>query len=148
MNYNDEGLLSIEQYEVMAKAYADALKKRGLKIVNIDDEIDERDVDEIFDKISNIKSLLFTLGGFLNTSTFYSLNERQLKKLLIIFDKDTIPSHHVKTRDKTKCFLSFLSCEFALTSKLLTLSEKTNFESEIKGMIHQRLTLLSQILAL
>lgn len=148
MNYNDEGLLSIEQYEVMAKAYADALKKRGLKIVNIDDEIDERDVDEIFDKISNIKSLLFTLGGFLNTSTFYSLNERQLKKLLIIFDKDTIPSLHVKTRDKTKCFLSFLSCEFALTSKLLTLSEKTNFESEIKGMIHQRLTLLSQILAL
>lgn len=147
MNYNDEGLLSTSQYEIIAKAYADALKKKRLKIVNIDD-IDQGEVDKIFELLAQIKALLFSLGGFLNTSTFYSLNERQIKKLLIIFDREQLPIQSNKCRDKTKCFLSFLSTEFALINALLSVAEKTRFEGEIKALTSARLTLLSQILAL
>ena len=85
MNYNDEQLLSISQYEAFAKAYAQTLREKGFKIINLADGLTEEEVNDIFEKLFTIKSLLFSMGGFLNTSSFYSLNERQLKKLSIIF---------------------------------------------------------------
>jgi len=146
--YNDEGLLPVEDYEKMAKAYANMLKQKGLKIINIQEEIDQTIIHEIFDKLLNIKSLLFAMGGFLNTSRFYSLNERHINKLSIMFDYEFSPSQGLKSHDKTKCFLSFTSCEFALIKLLLSILDKTVFERDIKNIINDRLSLISQILAL
>ncbi|MBE7074134.1 MAG: hypothetical protein E7379_03485 [Clostridiales bacterium] len=147
MNFIDDKLLSIKEYEVMAKAYADALQKNGFKIINAQ-EIDENLLNDTFSTFAEIKSLLLALGGFLNTSPFYSLNERQIKKLTIMFDREGIELRTPKLRDKTKNFLSFLSCEFSLIKNLFQIAEKSTFESDIKHIINQRLSLLSQILAL
>ena len=88
------------------------------------------------------------LGGFLNTSSFYSLNERQIKKLSILLDFTPESNNQSLPRDKTKCFLAFLSTEFELIKLLLEFAEKSNYESEIKKVIDARLTKLSQILSI
>lgn len=145
--YNDEQILSIDDYEKVAKAYADALRKKGLMIVTTN-EVDSLLLEGIFEKLSNIKSYLFMLGGFLNTGAFYSLNERQIKKLSIIFDDYSLPLAKVAIRDKTKCFLSFLSTEMAVIKDLLKIAPQTSFEKEIEKIIEERLSLLSSILSL
>lgn len=38
MKYNDEQILSIDEYEAMAKAYSNALKKHGFVFVKVDNE--------------------------------------------------------------------------------------------------------------
>ncbi|MBO5394647.1 MAG: hypothetical protein J6A28_01930 [Clostridia bacterium] len=148
MEYNDEKMLSISEYEAFAKAYSENLKAKGFRIVNLNARLSEEQVSSIFQKLFYIKSLLFNLGGFLNTSAFYSLNERQLKKFSIIFDFDRTLTQPIKTRDKTKCFLEFLSTECMLVKELYSAAEESSFEKEIKDMTNQRLSLLSSILAL
>lgn len=146
MEYNDEQMLKISDYEIMARAYSDTLKKQGFMIVQIDNEETSALVDETLNDISKIKSSLFMLGGFLNTSQFYSLNERQLKKLCILFDRDSPAVSRTALRDKTKAFLSFLSTEASLIKSLIILAEKSNYEAEIKKIVDARLSLLSKIL--
>ena len=79
MKYDDEKLLSIEEYEVMAKAYSQALKDKGFIFVQIDGRDNEEIIAETFNLLIKIKSLLFHLGNFLNTGHLYSLNERHIK---------------------------------------------------------------------
>lgn len=146
MEYNDEQILNVNDYELMAKAYASELKKRGFMVVQIDSQQNQELVKETFEKFLLVKSHLFILGGFLNTGKFYSLNERQLKKFSLLFDISLVPQEPKLPRDKTKCFLSFLSHEFLLIKNLIQLSQKSNFESEITNMLDARLSLLSQIL--
>lgn len=148
MEYNDEKILSISDYEVMAKAYAEQLKKRGFMLVQIDSPESKQLCDECIELMMEIKSQLFALGGFLNTSKIYSLNERQIKKLALLYDCTPTPIKSVYISDKTKLFLSFLSNEFALLKTLIELSSKTNFESEISKIINSRLILLSQTLSI
>ena len=148
MKYNDEQILNIEEYELMAKAYANELKKQGFRIVRIDNDQTLQLAIEIFELMASIKSMLFSLGGFLNTSQFYSLNERQLKKVGLMFDINHTPSIKNIHRDKTKCFLSFLSSEFSLIKKLIILSDQSNYESELQKIIDSRLSLLSNILSI
>ena len=148
MEYNDETLLTAEKYETMAKAYANALKEKGLMIVRVGNGRNEELEKEILSLLSNIRACLFRLGGFLNTTKMYSLNERQIKKICIILDNDTLPSPSIKIMDKTKCFLSFLGYEFQLIKKLIDLRDQSNFESNISRIIDERLTLLSQIFTL
>lgn len=147
MEYNDEKLLNIDDYELMAKAYASELKKRGLMVVHIDSDKNRELIDQIFNLMLDIKSHLFFLGGFLNTSQFYSLNDRQIKKFSLLFDCPTNVLTQKVQHDKTKCFLSFLSHEAELIKNLINLSEKCNYESEIKNLISSRLSVLSQILS-
>lgn len=146
MNYNDEQLLNISDYEIMAKAYSSALKSRGFMIVQIDNDEYKTTLREIFAQLFAIRALLFTLGGFLNTSRFYSLNERQIKKLTLMFDFDEKQVPSKPPRDKTKCLLSFLSTECLLIKNLIELADKTNFENQLKDIIRSRLNLLSEIL--
>ena len=146
--YKDEQILSVNEYEKIAKAYADALKKKRLKIVHSEDFFDERLVESIFEKFSIIKACLFALGGFMNTSSFYSLNERQMKKFNIIFDTYSFPHKTAPFRDKTKCFISFISNEFSLINDLIKIAEQSSFEEEIKNMTTQRLSIISSLLAL
>lgn len=148
MEYNDNPILNINEYEIMAKAYASELKKRGFMIVQIDSDESKQLIEKAFELMLTIKSQLFALGGFLNTSNFYSLNERQIKKLSLLFDYPYPANKSVGKYDKTKMFLSFLSNEFLLIKTLFELSTKTNYESEITKMINSRLTLLSQILSI
>ncbi len=146
MEYNDEQILGLQDYENIAKAYSSALQKRGFMIVQIDNDKYKEVLKEVFDQLFIIKSTLFMLGGFLNTSKFYSLNERQIKKISLLFDIEVNAPHFSPPRDKTKCFLTFLSHECKLINLLISLSDQTNYEVQIKDMISSRLNLLSQIL--
>lgn len=147
MEYNDEQILNVEEYEIMAKAYASELKKRGFMLVQVDNEKISELISTIFEQIIKIKSYLFMLGGFLNTSSFYSLNERQIKKLSLLFELSPTANNFALPHDKTKCFLAFLSCEFELIKNLIELSDKSNYEVELKKIINSRLSLLSKILS-
>ena len=147
MEYNDERLQSQEDYQKLATAYADALKEKGFQIISIS-RPSQQDIAAVFEKLYKIKSLLFCMGGFLGTSTFYSLNERQLEKFKLIFEYISPHSSSIKTHDKTKCFLSFISAELSLINQLNTIAEQSPFEIEIKRMITQRLISLSNILTL
>ncbi len=144
--YNDEQLLSISDYENLAKAYSSALKSKGFMVVQIDSEENRILLNETFNNLYSIKSYLFSLGGFLNTGKFYSLNERQVKKLSVLFDYERQDFKINPPHDKTKCLLKFLSCECQLIKNLITLSDRTNYESQLRDMINARLNLLSEIL--
>ncbi len=145
MKYNDEQILSIDEYEAMAKAYSNALKKHGFVFVKVDNEKNQELIVNVFELLSKIKSCLFLMGGFLNTSTLYSLNERQIKRLRVIFDyEEPLTNHHYR-RDKTSCFLVFIGLESQLLKVLLQLSEESNFEFELKKIINDRLSALSTI---
>lgn len=148
MEYNDEAILSIGDYEQMAKAYAMALKSKGFMIVQVSDGQMREQVEEIFERLFKIKSLLFALGGFLNTSQFYSLNERQIKKLALLFDFQGSPTTTRPPRDKTKCFLAFLAEECLLIKNLISLAENSNYENHVKDLVSTRLTKLNEILTL
>ena len=145
MNYNDDKILSIEEYEAMAKAYSDALKEKGFMFVNIDNRKNEELIDNIFSQLAKIKTNLFYMGGFLNTSQFYSLNERQIKKMRIIFDYDQPINTLAMNRDKTINFLNFISNEAILLKQLIKISSQSNFENEIINIVNDRLNLLGEI---
>lgn len=148
MQYNDDRILDIADYEEMAKAYAKALKSQGFKIVQIESELLNEIVDDVFKNMIKIKSCLFSLGGFLNTSEFYSLNERQIKKLTLLFDFDGKPTSFRPPYDKTKCLLIFLAEECLLIKNLIKLAENCNYENQIKDIISARLNKLSEILSI
>ena len=147
MQYNDEELLNINEYEQMAKAYAIALKKQGFRIVQMEDSYVDGLAGEVFEQMTKIKSCLFALGGFLNTSEFYSLNERQIKKLSLLFDYNSSSNNYRPPHDKTKCLLTFLSQECLLIKNLIKLAENSNYESQIKDIVNSRLIKLSEILS-
>ena len=144
MNYNDEELLSPNKYEEMANAYANALKQKGFMIVAIDDDKNAVFVKNIFELLAKIKLCLFKLGGFLNTSQMYSLTNRQIKKIEIMFDS-ALPEASFPFFDKTKCFLNYISLECELIKNLIALKEQSNFEVELNRIVNDRLSLLSQI---
>ena len=89
MEYNDEQVLSLQDYEKIAKAYAKGV--RNFKIISLDNEETQKLIEPIFELLYSIKASLFVLGGFLGTSKFYSLNERQIKKLAIMLDYNDVP---------------------------------------------------------
>ncbi len=145
MEYKDEQILSIEQYETIAKAYCNALKKRGYKFIKVENEKNQELIEQTFITLSKIKTCLFLMGGFLNTSSLYSLNERQIKKLRIILDYESPLKPFQMKHDKTMCFIKLIGFESELIKLLLILEEESNFENEIKKMIDDRLTLFSTI---
>lgn len=143
MEYKDEQILSIEQYENLAKAYANALKKHGFVFIKVDNEKNEILISKMFDLLYQIKRCLFIMGGFLNTSQIYSLNERQLKKLEILFDHEKqVTSNNLK-QDKINCFLNYLGLEFELLKTLIQLKEESNNEYELNKIINDRLSILT-----
>ena len=61
MEYNDEQILNIKDYEIMAKAYASEFKKRGFMVVQVDEEENNELIEKIFEKLVKIKSHLLML---------------------------------------------------------------------------------------
>lgn len=143
MKYNDEQILDVDSYAVIAKAYSDAMKKKGYKIIQVDTVKNSLLLEEIFETMLKIKSCLFFLGGFLNTQRMYSLNDRQLKKLAILFDQSTpSPNRFEFKKDKTKCFLEFVGLESGLIKNLIALAEQSSLDQEIYYIIDDRLTVM------
>lgn len=146
MMYNDDELLDAQTYETMAKAYANALKQKGFIIVQVDNEKNKELILQTFELLGKIRACLFRLGGFLGTGKMYSLTERQIKKLSIIFDQEVSLSSLSLGNDKTKYFLSYIGFESNLIKNLIELKEQSSFESDLTRIINDRLTLLSQIM--
>lgn len=144
MNYKDDVILTIEQYENIAKKYSESLKKNGFKIIKVDNEKNKELINQILSLMSKIKSSLFRLGGFFNTSKIYSLNERQIKKMIILFDIP-LPFENFQFLDKKKTFSNYITLEFRLIKNLIELKEQSNFESELNRILNDRLTLLSNL---
>ena len=145
MEYNDEKLLSVQEYAAMAQEYATALKKRGFVFVQIDELIDKSLVDDVFDCLGKLRSCLLFLGGFLGTGKLFQANERHVESLKILLDCDAeLPSHRIRG-DKTKCFLGLLSLESKLISLLLNLSKDCPFGKQIDRIIQERLSICHEI---
>ena len=145
MEYNDEKLLSPDEYSVMAEAYSAALKKRGFVFVQVDALIDQKLIEEIFDCIGKIRSCLLFLGGFLGTGKLFQANERHTESLMLLFDiAFESPSHQIRG-DKTKCFLGLLSLESKLISLLIELSKDCPFSKQIERIIKERLSISEEI---
>ena len=145
MEYNDEQVLSCSSYELMAKAYAEAMKEKGFMFVQVDNEKNKALIDDTFDVLSKIKSCLFFLGGFLGTGRLYSLNERQIKKLEVIFDCDIAHNKYSFKPDKTATLLEYIGHEAHLIKNLTTLSSQSSFEHDILKIINDRLSLIQEI---
>lgn len=144
MEYNDEQILSCSSYEIMAKAYAQAMKDKGFMFVAVDNEKNKMLIEDIFDILAKIKSCLFFLGGFLGTSKLYSLNERQIKKLELIFDFHIAPNKYSFKSDKTATLLEFIGHESHLTKNLIELSAQSSFEHDILKIVNDRLALMQE----
>ncbi len=143
MIYNDEQLLNIADYEKMAKEYS--ANKKQLMIIQVDNEKNRQLINDTFDCLSKIKSCLFRMGGFLNTSKMYSLTERQIKKLGIIFDYERPLQQYKIMADKTNCFVEFIGLESLLIKNLIELGDQSSFEHEIRTIINDRLNLMNHL---
>ena len=145
MEYNDEKLLSIDEYEVMAKAYSAHLKDKGFIFVQVDGREHDELVAETFELFSKLKSSLLFLGNFLGTGRMYSLTDRQIKLFQTMYPEcSTVETYKIRG-DKTKCFLNMLSLENALLLKLITLSENSPFFKQLDTMVQERLYVSSEI---
>lgn len=147
MSYQDFPILNLQEYEAMAKAYSRALKEKGFCIIKVDNQKNQELIFQIFDTLFHIKMLLFRMGGFLGTSKLYSLTDRQTKKLASLLEFSQHPEQKQVKTDKVQSFLSYLAEEFKLIKLLLSLSEQSNYESELSMIISDRLTLLSNTFA-
>ena len=145
MNYNDEKLLSIDEYEVMAKAYSAHLRDKGFIFIQVDSEENNELIAEVNELFAQIKSSLFFLGNFLGTGRLYTLTDRQIKLFQTIYPDCTQANSYKIRGDKTKCFLNMIALESTLISKLLTLSENSPFFKQIDTMIRERLYVCGEI---
>lgn len=141
MIFNDEQLLSPDQYEVMAKAYSNSLKQKGFVFVSFDKSGQGEILSEVFDLLCLLRDHLFALGGFLGTGAMYNLNEKHILALQKIFDYDFNYSRTNLLHDKTKLFLNMLSLENILLSKLLDLAFASDNPEEILAFIKERTAL-------
>lgn len=145
MEYNDEQILNNNEYELLAKAYSDFLLTKGFKIIKIDNEKNAQLINDILLDLSKIKYCLFRMGGFLGTSKLYSLTDRQIKKLTIIFDNELPLNKYNFSLDKMNYFLEYIGLESNLIKNLIILSEQSSFENELKQIIFSRLSYLQEI---
>ena len=141
MNYNDEALLSPEGYVEMAKAYSDALKKEGFIFVNFNNGDFNKNLQDVFSKISLLRDNLFALNGFLGTGAMYNLNEKHILALQKFFNYEFVYKKVKLYNDKTKLFLNMLSLENELINRLLALAFSCDKTKEIVDLIKERTAL-------
>lgn len=120
MLYEDDKILTIEEYQKLAQEYLNATKNNHFKFICSDDN--QSLVVDVFNNFALVGRNLFYLGGFLNTGRLYSLTCKQIKSLQEIYNFP-IPKVSVPFFDKTKIFLNYLGCESALILSLIKLKE-------------------------
>lgn len=144
MDYDDEALLSQEDYKKMAKAYKEQ-SQTGYIFVRLDREKELSALQEALQTLSLLKSNLFALGGFLGTGALYNLNNKHLDQLQNIYGQKAEYRQHNFVPDKTKCFLNMLSLESLALNKLISLALCTSYSEEIVAIIKERTSLCSSL---
>ncbi len=141
MEYNDEKLLNLDEYAVMAKAYSTALKSKGYVFLQIDTLACDILVSDTFELFCNIQTSLNLLGK--PFSKMAELNLRQLNSFQSFYPSCEL-SYKIQKRDKA-AFYRYLSLESELLSHLLTLSKQSPFSNQLFNFIKERLYLTSVI---
>ena len=142
MLYEDDKILTIDEYEKLAREYLTAIEENKIELINVED--DSALIDEMFHSFACVSRALFCLGGFLNTSRLYSLTSKQIKTLQEIYSLK-LPHVVLPSYDKTKLFLHFVGCESGLILSLIKLAKSSNNAQVLEKMISDRLVLCKNI---
>lgn len=142
MLYEDDKILTIDEYQKLAQEYLKALDENNFKLISAEDDMPL--VKELFENYSQVSRCLFCLGGFLNTSRLYSLTCKQIKTLQEIYNLK-MPKALTVSNDKTKIFLHYLGCESSLILSLIKLSKTSKNIDILERMIIDRLVLTKNI---
>lgn len=145
MRYEDDRLLSLDEYAVMAKAYSDGLKKQGFMFIQVDARENDELVNEIFEIFTQIASLLKYLNGFLGTDRLLKLTQKQLSAYQVMYPSCELSISYRIRGDKTRCFLHLLSLESKLLGRLLILIERSPFSNHLSSFVKERLYLCGEI---
>ena len=136
MIYEDDKILTMEEYEELAKQYYQSYNKNEFKFINTSE--DEVLLDLVFNSFSLVNQSLFRLGGFLNTSKLYTLTNKQIKIFLNLYNKK-LPFLSIKQCDKTNTFLNYIGLESQLLLNLINLARIDKNEDIINRIINDRL---------
>ena len=142
MIYEDDKILSLEEYEDLAKKYYQSLKDRDVKFVDLREN--EELIKETMSSFSLVNQCLFRLGGFLNTSKLYFLTNKQIKIFKTLYDV-TSDIVNLNFKDKTKTFLQYIGLESQLILNLIDLAKKDKNQEVLDRIINDRLVLLKNI---
>ena len=144
MLYEDEKVLTIDEYEKIAREYMRSYGENQFKFINAED--DKEKVDNAAFYFSAVSRSLFCLGGFLNTSRLYALTCKQIKAFEELYGVK-LPNTCLPRGDKPKLFLQYNGYESALILALFELSRSSNHSAELERMIVDRLVLCKNIYA-
>ncbi len=142
MIYEDDKILTMEEYEELAKQYYQSYNKNEFKFINTSE--DEVLLDLVFNSFSLVNQSLFRLGGFLNTSKLYTLTNKQIKIFLNLYNKK-LPFLSIKQCDKTNTFLNYIGLESQLLLNLINLARIDKNEDIINRIINDRLIAIKNI---
>lgn len=142
MIYEDDKILTMEEYEELAKQYYQSYNKNEFKFINTCE--DEVLLDLVFNSFSLVNQSLFRLGGFLNTSKLYMLTNKQIKIFLNLYNKK-LPFLSIKQCDKTNTFLNYIGLESQLLLNLINLARIDKNEDIINRIINDRLIAIKNI---
>ena len=137
MEYDDGAMPTLEKYEEMAKAYNISLKEKGFVFINLEEEGKNLLVDEIFDIMFKLRTSYRGMRNFMGSNAMLDLTEKHISSLRNLFGNEKNKGYFIRT-NKTKCFLNSLALESMLSLKLLLLSQKCEFGSEIFSIIIDR----------
>lgn len=142
--YNDEPILSIEEYQKLAKAYSKELQNKGFMFVAIDKQKEKLLSQKAVETLHQIKGLIFSLSGFMGTGALYGPTVNHIK-ILSSFCSFS-PSQTKKfSRDKTKGFLNLISLENSLLGCLSELLLNSPNYAQILEIIEERTFLQSKL---
>ena len=142
MIYEDDKILSLEEYEDLAKKYYQSLKNHDVKFVDLREN--EELIKETMSSFSLVNQCLFRLGGFLNTSKLYFLTNKQIKIFKTLYDV-TPDIVNLNFKDKTKTFLQYIGLESQLILNLIDLAKKDKNQEVLDRIINDRLVVLKNI---
>ena len=137
--YNDDGLSTPENFEKMAREYAEKLKDEGFKFFPSKVHIDFL-LDEVFEILFKLRSSYRFLRGFLGSENFLELTETQIDKLRKIFSYNKNRGFRVRV-NSTKCLLNSISLESELILKINLLAQNCDYLDELSNLINARLLL-------
>ena len=142
MEYNDEMLPTMKNFEEMARAYNFSLKQKGFVFISLEEEGKNLLVDEVFDLLFRLRASYRFLGSFLDSNIMLNITEEHLLKLRELFMVENNKGYFIRT-NQTKCFLNSIALENTLCIKLLLLAQKCEFGQEILSLIIEREKLIS-----
>lgn len=138
MEYNDSKIPTLEDYEKLAKAYAESLKDKGFVFIRLDNENYNFLLDEVFDILFKLRATYRFLGTFLEANQFLELTNGHIEKLRNLFDYKKNRGFRIRG-DRTKAFLNSVSLENRLIIKLNSLAQKSDFFNELSQLCLERL---------